>query len=218
VSQTTAVTAFIAERRRDLVSIAYYSRGEASVDDVLQTAWVAAHEIGLERGYPINEQDRDDQELLLKRLRREFGGRDRALRSAWRLGLGSNDEELSDKAAAIARQLSASPDADPLIRLVLDEESEKRRWLIAQSFSEASAYVLLLIRFGGNARALAVYLRVSFDCLRSSLGRAVEVMRMQPSLFDGLEVIDPEFSARRGKAVLPRARVFFDAEQACLKI
>jgi hypothetical protein len=199
---------FIRKRRSELQRIAWRTRREATLDDISQSAWLAAYDIEQDRGRAVDFLDLDDQELVLKRLDKEFVGRsDRAVRYATRLGEGDTDEEGGSFASAIARRLAAPSDSDPLVRLVIDEDEDRCRRMASESYSEAAAYLLLLLQFRGDTRGLASFLRVGLKTLQRQFGRCVALFLVQPSLFDGIETIDPDFDPRQGWAAAPRGPV-----------
>lgn len=59
-----------------------------------------------------------------------------------------------------------------------------------KSFSQYSAYVVLLERFGTNVLRLTEYLSVSLGTLRKRIEDAREQAGRQPSMFDGVCAID----------------------------
>ena len=69
--------------------------------------------------------------------------------------------------------------------------------IVERSYSEAVAYMLLLIRVDWHLEDLAELLAVSREALKSRLRSVGLRARIQPTLFDGIDRIDPEFRPMR---------------------
>lgn len=68
------------------------------------------------------------------------------------------------------------------------------------------AYAILLERFMWSRFDLADHLRVSLATLVARIKRAIACWEVQPTLFDGVDRIDPSFVARQGKAITVEKR------------
>lgn len=97
----------------------------------------------------------------------------------------------------LASLLVAPHDSDPQIRQMLQEESESFRVVVRSSYSQAAAYVLLLIRVEWQLSDLASMLWISVETLRKRLRSCAELAGVQSSLFDGIDSIDENFSPTR---------------------
>lgn len=80
---------------------------------------------------------------------------------------------------------------------MLQEESESFRVVVRSSYSQAAAYVLLLIRVEWQLSDLASMLWISVETLRKRLRSCAELAGVQSSLFDGIDSIDENFSPTR---------------------
>ena len=76
--------------------------------------------------------------------------------------------------------------------------------IVERSYSEAVAYMLLLIRVDWHLEDLAELLAVSREALKSRLRSVGLRARIQPTLFDGTERIALDFKPwQRRRPVLP---------------
>lgn len=191
---------FLRGQTAALRRIAGATRGEMSVDDVKQEAWLVAADIEQRRGYPVDFGDPADQQSVLKWLYCKFVKfAEKQMRHAVRIDKDWDQEDAEGAASALARLLTSPLDADPLVRLQQAEDEIDYTKMVRHSYSEASAYVLLLIRFDWDVEALAADLRVVVQTLRKRLRSCGIKAKVQPSLFDGTAVIEPEFEPRRAK-------------------
>lgn len=60
-------------------------------------------------------------------------------------------------------------------------------------FRTTVAYVILLDRFRESLQELSKFLQIVPGTLLARLRRAAESVRFQPTLFDGIDAIDPDF-------------------------
>ena len=91
----------------------------------------------------------------------------------------------------------APHDTDPQVRQLLQEESERFLAVVRASYSQAAAYVLLLMRVEWQLRELAALLWISVETLRKRMLHCAELAGVQASLFDGVDHIDPGFRPAR---------------------
>lgn len=197
----TSFERFLVARRSDLRRIAARTQGELSVDDLTSEAWLIAIEIGMKRGWPIDFDNEDDQDMLFAWMHNRFVKyAEKAVRFAVKLDRDWDDESGESMGAALARLLTAPLDSDPQMRQQLHDEQQELVEIVRHSYSEAAAYILLLIRVDWHLDDLASLLWIGVDALRRRLKASGLRARVQPSLFDGREVIDPEFTPwRRGR-------------------
>lgn len=194
------VKLFLDSRRKDLRRIAAQTCGEYTIDDVCSEAWLVADEISKRRGFAVDFMNRDDQEQLLAWLYvRLVRYADKSVRYAVKLDRDWDSEDADSAAGALARLLTAPDQFDPLVRLLDDEERFDPMALIQYSYSQASAYVILLHRFDWDLANLADHLRIVVATLRAKVCASGAWMASQPSLFDRINTIELDFSPRLGK-------------------
>lgn len=211
-----AISEFLTDRAAALRRIAGATHGDMSVEDVKQEAWLVAADIEQRRGYPIDFRDPDDQETVLKWLYCRLAKfAEKQMRRALRIDKDWDREDADIAVSALARLLTSPLDSDPLVRLQQAEDADDYLKIVQHSYSEASAYVLLLIRFDWDVEALASDLRVAVQTLRKRLKSCGIRAKVQPSLFDGLAVIDPTFEPRRARRFLVRCLVEAVVHQRC---
>jgi hypothetical protein len=61
--------------------------------------------------------------------------------------------------------------------------------MLATSYSQASAYVIVFVHFDGDRKAVCAHLATSDDSLSRQVTAAADTVRVQPSLFDRIERI-----------------------------
>lgn len=164
-----------------------------SLDDVKQEAWLLASELCQKRGMEFNFSDTEEQEELLKRLyNRCVRHKETKLRKAISIHRYEGDDDR-DKLP----HEPVSPRGNPLDQLIAAEDASQRDPHKYFGYSQASAYVFLIVRFGSVPR-LAEYLAISNSAVRQRFYRAREDLRLQPSLFDLTERLNPDFDPRPG--------------------
>lgn len=187
-----AIDRFLVDKASALRRIANATRGDMTFEDVRQEAWLVASDIGKRRGYSLDFGDAEDAELVLAWLFRKLVSfAEKQSRYAQRIDKDWDDSESAGN--GLARLLTSPLDADPMQRLLRREEDDGYEQLVRHSFSEASAYVLLLVRFDWDAEELAEGLFITVATLRKRLQRAGIRAKFQASFFDGLVTIDPDF-------------------------
>lgn len=165
-----------------------------------------ASEIGQRRGWAFEFDDQDDQDQLFAWLHvRLVKYADKTVRYAVRLDDGDDDGDSERIGAALARLLTAPLDTDPQVRRQLIEEREQLLTRLRRSYSQATAYVFLLMRVDGHLSDLAELLRITVGTLRDRMKRVGLMARIQSTLFDGIERIEFDFQPcqRRRYATLP---------------
>lgn len=206
--------AFIIQRRAELRRIAARTCGEHTVDDVEVEAWLIAERIGAKRGFPVNFSHREDQEQVLAWLHNEFvKWADKQVRYAVKLDKDWDNEDAEAAGQTLARMLTAPDIHDPAVLLLRREEVPDPLALTRHSYSQASAYVILLCRFEWDAEELASHLRVLVATLIAKVRWAGAWTRWQASLFDGVQSVDLDFEPTKARSCAPRMPVFpFDLE------
>lgn len=189
-----AIARFFQHRLSELKRIASGSRGDFELSDVQNEAWLEAHKLGETRGFPVDFMDRADQNHLLARLyNRLVKYSDKTVRFAVKLDTDWDREESTAYGAVLARFLTAPVASDPQASLPDPHDSLKMSDAVQNSYSEAAAYVLLLMRFEWDARDLSGYLHIALNTLRLKLRVAGQKVSVQPSLFDRIEKVREDF-------------------------
>ncbi len=195
-----SIKLFLDSRRQDLRRIAARTCGEYTIEDVCSEAWLIAEEISQKRGFAIDYLNWDDQEKLLSWLyARLVRYADKSVRFAVKLDRDWDAEDADSAMGALVRLLTAPDQFDPLVRLLDDEDRFDPMALIQYSYSQASAYVILLHRFDWDLADLADHLRIVVATLRANVCASGAWMAGQPSLFDRINTIDLDFLPRVAK-------------------
>ncbi|HDR8908083.1 TPA: hypothetical protein QDA83_003727 [Burkholderia multivorans] len=190
----------IAPMLRHLRYIAKLTQGEHTVDDLKSEAWIIAEEIKAERGGAVEPEDTDLQETVVTRLHKLFGQFvNRAMRFAVRLDHEDQDDDGDTRENSLAARLAGPAHYEPPSALEREEEIEETAQIVAAQFSEAVAYFHMFDQFDGDSAALANHFAVKARTLRTRLRRAERAARDQPSVFDRVATISPDFMAPRGK-------------------
>ena len=168
------------------------------MDDMVSESWILAIEIGQRRGWNFDFFDQDDQDTLLAWMHNRFVKyAEKAVRYAIKLDRNWDNDDGEQTGAALARLLTAPIDTDPQVRQQALEEKDDLIAVIQHSYSEASAYVLLLVRVDWHLEDLAGLLQIGQNALKQRLRASGLRARIQPTLFDGIDKIDPDFEPRR---------------------
>lgn len=209
-----AIAKFFKDRVKDLKQIARGAQGDLELSDVENEAWIEAQKLGESRGAPVNFLDHGDQEHLLARLyNRLVKYANTTLRYAVRLDKDWDREESTAFGATLARLLTAPASYDPVVSLEASQDGDEVQAAVQRSYSEAAAYVLLLMRFDWEAKDLAIHLRIALASLRLRLRIAGFKVKFQPSLFDGVAKIPEDFPANVRPERVTRQPVHLEGEQ-----
>lgn len=194
---------FLHQRRSDLRRILRQSSDRMELHEVESEAWVAAQMLSDRWTRALDFRDAGDQDALLGRLYAQlvkWSGV--SVRYAAQLDHGPPGDE--DQRPTLANLLRAPHDTDPEIRQIMREERREFLNVVRASYSQAAAYVLLLIRVEWELRDLASLLWISVATLRKRMARCADLSSVQPTLFDGVDQIDPGFEpTRRKRAIRP---------------
>ena len=199
--------AFLVQRRNDLRRIARQTCGEHTAEDVEVEAWLIAERIATKRGFAINFSHRADQEQVLAWLHnRLVKYADKQVRYAVKLDKDWDKEDADSAVHAMARLLTAPEAFDPAILLLRREETFDPLALARHSYSQASAYVILLCRFDWDAEELAAHLRIVTQTLVARLRWFGAWTRWQAGLFDGVQTIATDFEPTKARSFVTRLR------------
>lgn len=189
--------AFIAKMKAGFQRIARATRNDVEPEDLHNDAWVIALDIGDRRGRPIDFADPADQELVMRAVNLENVRRgDWNMRKAVRI---DQEPEGEEEGTRWVERLPAQASSDPLVSLLLQESALDTDKILAASYSQASAYVMVFVHFNNDREQVCTYLVISNDALARRVTVAAETVQKQPSLFDHIEQIPSDFMPLPGK-------------------
>lgn len=193
--------AFIKKMKANFQRIARATKHDVTVEDLQQDAFILAEEIGRRRGKPIDFDNPEDQELIMRAV-----NVDNVKRGDWHLrkSIRIDQEQDEEKTTSILDRLAAQASSDPLIALLLKEADQDAEAMLANSYSEATAYVMIYVRFKSKKEEILAYLVISDRTLARRISCAADTVRLQPSLFDRIERISKDFMPQRGKGYAVR--------------
>jgi hypothetical protein len=173
-----------------------YGTGVETVGDLHGEAWIIANEISEKRGWAINFADEVDQQLIMARLYvLKVIRRDRNLLNAVQV---DQEYEFEHGPLRLIDRLAAPPSTDPLAQLLDREENRARQKALAESYSEASAYLRTFTRFQQDRKRICAHLCITDQTLSKRIERATETYHIQKSLFDRKEKIGGRFMPQAG--------------------
>lgn len=200
-----AFSDFIRLRRSDLRRIACQTRGESTFEDVCSEAYVIACDIKEKQGCALDLKAQEDQELLLGWLYNKLVKFvEKNVRYAVKLDKFWDTEESELWAHALERFLAAPATADPLIQICEKESAIDHLSLIQHSYSQTTAYLILLNRFNWSLELLANHLQVMTLTVRKRILASSLLIKIQPSLFDGIAHIASDFIPLVARKQTPR--------------
>ncbi|QDD65198.1 hypothetical protein EJD96_14015 [Herbaspirillum seropedicae] len=166
--------------------------------------WIIATELSEKQQRQINFENIDDQERLLTTLYgRSVKGRDRATRYA--IQLDQTKEGAEEDLPSLIEMLPGPANADPLQSLLAQEEWTNDLVALdeafAASFSQAVAYAITLEKFQ-SIESLGAFLALTKATLTQRISRATYSVRIQNSLFDGIERISRSFMPKAGRPLI----------------
>jgi hypothetical protein len=194
-----------------LKRIAAATRGDASLDDVKNEAWAMALDLTA-KGTPLDLALPADQDSMLGKL---YGKLVRPLRTCIGFALRLDkdwDQEDGEIGPRLGETLEAPETSDPLKAAALREEPTLLELTRRHSYSQATAYAICLTRWPDKA-SLAIYLAIALQTLNNRIAFWTAWIEYQPSLFDGIDFIDLDFTPTEGSALAPRIVVSLDGEQ-----
>ncbi|MGB8423172.1 hypothetical protein [Paraburkholderia sp.] len=215
-SDPSFFTRLISPMLDQLRRLAHGTRGEHSVDDLKNEAWLAAQDIHEESGVAFEPEDESFQEAILTKLRKAFGRfANRKMRFAVQLDheqAGADGEFLPN---SLASSLAAPDVYEPEIAIERAEESAAGEERLAKRFTEAVAYLRALDHFDNESSRVAAHLAITMGAFKSRLARAATTAECQRSLFDGIETIPRDFVPLRGHTVRLMARASIEWGRIC---
>jgi hypothetical protein len=204
VAAYEAFEAFTKERDRDFRSIASKTRGAVSIEELHSEAWLAAEYHSAKRGFPINWTDPADQSLIFGTLTIKHVKRPNAERKLT-ISLDASLEGEEGSTSGLIDLLPSENAPDPLELLERREEEEaakgqrRKEEEFLESYSQSVAYNIILWHFNNIRTRLAAYLVIDRSTLRSRVKNAARSLKVQPSIFDGIERITSAFLPPQGQ-------------------
>jgi len=96
----------------------------------------------------------------------------------------------------------------------VEETTTERLLAVRASYSQSSAFTVLLHRFGNSLVDDASHLRVSIHSLAKRIMRAAEIDEIQLRLFDGIWSVDTDFMPPVGRDRLEPVRSAWIGDQS----
>jgi hypothetical protein len=194
-----AIRRFFKERIGFVRKVQKERKGDIEPEEIESEAWLVASDIASKRDRPFDFANPDDQAHLLGSLFNKLVKfTEKHFRTATSLSVDDDDTEQPSYGYFLARTLSAPAGSDPQH---VGEPTDRDALIEAatRSYTEASAYVFLLDRFHWQRRTLAEHLRIALETLRFRVERAGRRALHEPSLFDDVCQIDPDFQEAIGR-------------------
>lgn len=189
---------FLSKVQSSLQRISRATKNEVSVEELQSDAWIAKSEIEQKRGREIDFADPKDQQLILGALHiRNVRRPEKNVRYAARTDANPLDDDGNP--AGWTGQLHADEAADPLVTLMLRESAIDPENMLANSYSQASAYVQIFRHFKGSRGRVCSHLVISDCTLGRRVSSAADSVRVQDSMFDRIERIPSDFLPPLGK-------------------
>lgn len=194
---------FLQERRQDLVRIARQSRGRAEVGDLVSEAWLFVTEQELKRGAPFDPASTQNQEFVLGFLYNKHINFVNPV-SRYSISLDQiREDDGGDELPALIDRQRAPETCEPLQYLLsIDAGLTDPFAVVTASYSQAAAYIILLERSAWSAADLAESFSISIRALVARFVLARDIMREQPSLFDGIERVRQDFQPYRKRRLM----------------
>lgn len=173
------------------------TRGEHTEEDVFHEAFLIAKSIERKRGFPVDFSNRGDQEIVLGWLYRELVTfADKRVRFAVKLDKDWDSDDSECAGSVLEKLLAAPEQLDPLflVQAAHEHDSSALLGLIKHSYSQCTAYAILLDRFDWELESLAEALRLVVATVRNRIVASSSHMKRQSSLFDRIQAIERDFA------------------------
>ena len=174
----------------DLKRIARQSKGEITLEELESEVIIAISDFEVKYECDFDYLSFTDKDWLCKRLYFKFVKRiDYKLKHAHRI-----DQELENAdGSSWINELPAKETSDPLQCALFEESNREIEQLLADSYSEAKAYVITFDHFNQDKTDLSTFFNITRSTLNNRVNRALLHVRLQPSIFDGVDKIDKSF-------------------------
>lgn len=190
---------FLADKIADFRRIVRQARGQVELEDLQSSAWIVATEMGEKRKSEIDLSNKQDQEEILATLYSQSVRGGKSIRYAASLDQAIDCGE--DTLPSLAETLPGPENSDPLKALLHIEQCRHTEaandLVLATTFSQAAAYAISLDKFA-DLDSLSIYLAISSMTLTQRISRATFSLRVQDSMFDGIERIPQSFMPKQG--------------------
>lgn len=185
--------------------------------DLISEAWLFVAEQELKRGAPFDPASTQAQELLLGFLYNKHINFVSPI-SRYSVSLDQAVEAGGgDELPALMDRQRAPASSEPLqFLLALEEGFTDPFTVVAESYSQAAAYIILLERFAWSASELAASLCISIRALVARFLLARDAMLERPSLFDGIEQVARDFQPYRRRRLTAMPAALAAGEQGVL--
>lgn len=207
---SSSINDLLLHMRPMLRRIASQTKGETTVGDLENDAYLLILEFIDKQ---LREPTLDDASWIIGRIsNKNIKWGDHKFRNAIRLEGLVNDEEDS-----FVLDLPAPSSSNPLTEILDREELLEHQEALANSYSEAKAYVISFNNFNYDRALLSDYFFIKTKTLNNRIDRAILVFQHQPSLFDAIEFIDESFMPKPGLEKSKKANTA-DNQQLALKL
>ncbi len=165
-----------------------------------------AEELSRDRDPPPDVDDKGFHQQILGRLYNRFVKfADKRLRTAVRIDERHEGDDGGMRENPIAAALAAPEDYDPSKALEVLEDECQQELQVVGHFAEAVAYLRIFAAMKNDRSAVAEHLAIAVGTLHKRLKHAEWVVKLQPSLFDGIAAIPSDFMPPRRRQRLPAA-------------
>lgn len=194
---------FLASRRTDLQRIARKTRGEYSVDDLCGVGWEAVAKISKKRNGHVDLSNPEEQDLVLGWIYNVVVRRgEKNVRYAVRLDKDWDSDDAVSSETRLAILLESNGSFDQAGLMDSEERQEELLEIVGHSYSQFSAYMILLDRFKWDMLAVAEHLKLLATTVARRMQAYREHTRYQPSLFDRIQTIERDFIATVARRVI----------------
>jgi hypothetical protein len=160
--EDAAFEQFALQRKKDLQRIARHTRGEYQFSDVVNEAWVVAHELPAGKGVAVDLLNVASQNLVLSHVYQHLVRyAEQNVRRAVQLDHAPGGGDQDGDAHPLTYLLISDDGRDPLALLIEHETASNVDLEVDGHASLAAAYVRLLRRFDNRMRAVAEHLLIS---------------------------------------------------------
>lgn len=209
-----SIAKFFKDQAAAFRRIARAAQGEVSIEDVQSEAWIEAVTLESKRGLAVDFDNPLDQNHLIARLYlRLVKFANKTIRHAVKLDTDWDREESRSQGAALARMLAAPTDSDPAERYEDSQDVPGLDEAIRRSYSQATAYMILLDRFNWEQTTLADHLCIAITTLRLRVRLARGIVRKQPSLYDLRDRIPNDFQPAIRRQTMAAQVTHLEGEQ-----
>ncbi|WP_058895942.1 hypothetical protein [Herbaspirillum rubrisubalbicans] len=199
---------FLSEKIADFRRMVRQARGQVELEELQSSAWVVAAELGEKRKSGIDFSNKQDQDWILATVYNQSVRASKSVKYA--VSIDQPTAWGDDDLPSLADTLPAPENSDPLTALLhlerLEEIANTNDLSLAATFSQAAAYAISLEKFE-NVNSLSTFLAISGPTLVQRISRAAASLKVQDSIFDGIERIPRSFIPKRGSVKLSKSQL-----------